>query len=246
MDGSGELLQLQRAGLKSIYDIRCLSIPTDDLTGWDGLVEQLAALIGSEQRRAPSRPIYVCGESFGGCLALKLIAQFPRLCDRLILVNPASSVRRQPWMGWGASVTQWLPNPLYQLSTLGLLPLLIAPQRVSFTNQQALLEAMQSVNPVSAAFRLGLLNEFVLENLPLERIQQPVLILASGADRLLPSMAEAGRLVGYLSNSQLVSLPSSGHACLLETEIRLSSILKSQNFCSDMGNSVHSSPVLTS
>ncbi len=244
MDGTGELLQLQLAGLKSVFDIRCLSIPTDDLTGWDGLLEQVAHLIGREQQVSPSRPIYLCGESFGGCLALKLAAHFPHLCDRLILVNPASSVRRQPWMGWGASVTQWLPNPLYHLSTLGLLPLLIAPKRVSFLSQQALLAAMQSVSPPSAAFRLGLLSEFVLEDLPLERIEQPVLVLASGADRLLPSVAEAGRLVSYLPNSQTVLLPKSGHACLLENEIRLSSILKSQNFCTDMSASILSRPVL--
>lgn len=234
MDGTGELLQLQLAGLKSIFDICCLSIPTDDLTGWDGLLEQAANLIGREQQRSPSRPIYLCGESFGGCLALKLAAHFPQLCDRLILVNPASSVRRQPWMGWGASVTQLLPIPLYHLSTLGLLPLLIVPKRVSFLSQKTLLAAMQSVSPQSAAFRLSLLNQFVLEELPLERIQQPVLVLASEADRLLPSVAEAKRLASFLPNVQIVLLPESGHACLLEKEIRLSSILKSQNFCTDI------------
>lgn len=238
MDGTGELLQLQLAGLRSIFDIRCLSIPTDDLRGWDGLVEQVAHLVEIEQQRSPSRPITLCGESFGGCLALKLAAHFSHLCDRLILVNPASSVRRQPWMGWGATVSQWLPNSLYHLSTLGLLPLLIAPKRVSFLSQQSLLVAMQSVSPSSAAWRLSLLNQFVLEELPLERIQQPVLVLASGADRLLPSVTEAKRIFSYLPNSQTVLLPKSGHACLLETEIRLSSILKSHNFITDMSESI--------
>jgi pimeloyl-ACP methyl ester carboxylesterase len=245
MDGTGALLQLQLAGLKSIFDIRCLSIPTDDLTGWDGLVEQVSHLIGREQQRSPSRPIYLCGESFGGCLALKLAAHFPHQCDRLILVNPASSVHRQPLMGWGAAVSQWLPNPLYHLSTLGLLPLLIAPKRVSFLSQKALLAAMQSVSPPSAAWRLSLLNQFILEELPLERIEQPALVLASGADRLLPSVAEARRLARNLPNSQTVLLPESGHACLLETEIRLSSILKSQNFFNDWSASALPRPVLT-
>lgn len=245
MDGTGELLRPQLAGLNSTFDIRCLSIPSDDLTGWDGLLGQLAQLIGSEQQRSPSRPITLCGESFGGCLALKLAAHYPSLCDRLILVNPASSVSGQPWMGWGASITQWLPNSLYRLSTFGLLPLLIAPERVSFLNREALLAAMQSVSPASAAWRLSLLSQFVLEELPLERIEQPVLVLASGADRLLPSVAEAERLLGYLPQSQIVLLPKSGHACLLETQVRLSSLLKSQNFGADMCSSSLSSPVLT-
>ena len=233
MDGSGELLRPQLAGLKPAFDVRCVSIPSDDLTGWDGLVEQIAQLFGREKQRSPSRPIYLCGESFGGCLALRLAACVPGLCDRLIVINPASSARRQPWITWGASLTQRLSTSLYRLSTLALLPLLIAPQRVSLLSQQDLLAAMQTVSPASAAWRLHLLSQFVLEDLPLERIEQPALVLASGADRLLPSVAEAGRLDAYLPNCQTMLLPESGHACLLEKEVALSAILKTHNFCPD-------------
>lgn len=230
MDGTGELLQPQSAELNSVFDVCSLSIPSDDLSGWDELTEQVVDLIASEKKHSPSRPIYLCGESFGGCLALRLAAHFPHLCDRLILVNPASSAIRQPWMGWGASVTQRLPESLYRLSTLGLLPFLIEPQRVTASCQKALLKAMQSVSPSSAAWRLSLLRQFVLEDLPLGRIKQPVLVLASGSDRLLPSVAEAKRIAKYLPNAQTIRLPRSGHACLLETDVRLNSILQSQNF----------------
>lgn len=231
MDGTGELLRPQLDGLKDRFNIRYLSIPADDLTGWDGLREKVAHLIDQEKQRSPSCPIYLCGESFGGCLALQLASYFPRLCDRLILVNPASSAVNQPWLNWGASLTKWLPQSLYRLSTFGLLPLLISPERVSLSNQQALLRAMQSVSPMSAAWRISLLSQFVLEQLPLNQILQPALILASGADRLLPSVAEAGRLAKHLANSCSVLLPESGHACLLETEIRLGNILRLQHFC---------------
>lgn len=234
MDGSGALLRPQLAELSSVFDIRCLSIPSDDLTGWDGLTEQIGGLIKREQQRAPRRPTYLCGESFGGCLALKLATQFPRLCDQLILVNPASSASRQPWISWSASVTQWLPASLYHLSTLGLLPLLIAPERVAIPTQQNLLAAMQSVSPQSAAWRLSLLSQFIVDDLPLDRIEQPVLMLASGADRLLPSLQEAKRLERCLSNSTTVSLPDSGHACLLEIQVSLGGIMKSQNLCADV------------
>ncbi len=230
MDGTGQLLQPQLAGLETAFDIRCLSIPSDDLTDWEGLVEQAANLIEMEHKRVFPRSIYLCGESFGACLALKLAAHFTQLCARLILVNPASSVNRLPWMGWGASVTQLLPDPLFQISTLGLLPFLIAPQRVSRPNQRALLAAMQSVTPKSAAWRLSLLSEFTVDKLPMKRIEQPTLVLASEADRLLPSSTEADRLVSYLPNAQKMLLPESGHACLLETEVKLVDILQSQRF----------------
>jgi len=233
MDGSGALLKPQVAGLSSGFDIRCLSIPPDDLKGWDELTEQVAALIRMEQKRHPGRTTTVCGESFGGCLALRLITRFPNLCDQLILVNPASSAQRQPWIGACSSLTQLLPTTIYQLSTLRLCNLLIASHRVSRPTRLQLLAAMQAVRPQSAAWRLALLRQFRLEDLPLDRVRQPVLILASGADRLLPSPREAKRLARFLPNTTIVHLPDSGHACLLEDQLNLSAILRSQDFCRD-------------
>ncbi|MFN9643614.1 MAG: alpha/beta fold hydrolase [Cyanobacteriota bacterium] len=228
MDGSGALLQTQVAGLSTGFDIRCLSIPPDDLSGWDELTEQVAVLIRMEQQLYPGRMTIVCGESFGGCLALRLITRFPSLCEQLILVNPASSAQRQPWIGACSSLTQLLPAPIYQLSTFSLCNLLIASHRVSRPTRHQLLAAMQAVRPQSAAWRLALLRQFRLEDLPIDRIRQPVLILASAADRLLPSQREAKRLARFLPNTRIVHLPESGHACLLEDQLNLSAILKSQ------------------
>jgi len=239
MDGSGALLQPQIAGLSCGFDIRCLSIPPDDLTGWDELTEQVAALIRMEQQRHPGRTTTVCGESFGGCLALRLITRFPNLCHQLILVNPASSAQRQPWISACSSLTQLLPAPLYHLTTLSVCNLLIASDRVSWPTRQQLLAAMQAVRPQSAAWRLALLRQFRLEDLSLDRVRQPVLILASGADRLLPSQGEAERLTRHLPNATTVLLPDSGQACLLESQLNLSAILKSQ----DLGSHQLPSPL---
>ncbi len=230
LDGTGQLLKTQLPGLEKFFDIRCLSIPADDLSDWTGLVEQTVDLIQAERQLALSRPIYICGESFGGCLALKLAAYSNELFDRMILINPASSFSRQPIMGWGSTVVQWLPTPLYQISTIGLLPFLIDSERISPQNRNRLLSAMQSVTADSAAWRLCLLNDFNLDEIPLHQIPQPVLIMASEADRLLPSVTEADRLVRYLPNARKILLPDSGHACLLEREIRLEEILGSRGF----------------
>lgn len=234
MDGSGASFQPQVAGLSTGFDIRCLSIPPDDLRGWEELTEHVAALIQMEQQRHPGRKTTVCGESFGGCLALRLITRFPKLCDQLILVNPASSAQRQPWIGACSSLTQLLPTPIYQLSTFSLCNLLIASHRVSRPRRHQLLAAMQAVRPQSAAWRLALLRQFRLEDLPLDRVRQPVLILASEADRLLPSQREAKRLARFLPDTTIVQLPESGHACLLENQLNLSAILKSQDLFFDL------------
>jgi pimeloyl-ACP methyl ester carboxylesterase len=232
MDGRGHLFQPQIEGLTAHFDVRAVSIPTNDLTDWPGLVEQTAALIRLEQQAAALRPIYICGESFGGCLALKLAIHFPNLCSRLILINPASSFGRQPWLHWATSAIKRIPASLYRLSASGLLPFLIAQSRVSDSNRLALLQAMQSVTPEAAAWRIRLLSRFVLEELPLAQLTQPALVIASAADRLLPSVSEGDRLTRYLPNARQVILPESGHACLLETEVKLSKILRSQEFLS--------------
>ncbi len=225
MDVTGQLLKTQLPSLEKFFDVRCLSIPGDDLTDWTGLVEQTADLIQAERQLSMTRPVYICGESFGGCLALKLAAYSDDLFDRMILINPASSFSRQPIMGWGSTVVKWLPTPLYQISAIGLLPFLIASERISPQNRNRLLTAMQSVTAKSAAWRLSLLNDFNLDEIPLHQIPQPVLILASVTDRLLPSVTEADRLVRYLPNARKILLPESGHACLLERELRLEEIL---------------------
>ncbi len=230
MDGTGQLLNNQLPGLEKFFDVRCLSIPTDNLSDWSGLVDQTADLINTERQLSINRPIYICGESFGGCLALKLAAYSNKLFDRMILINPASSLARQPIMGWGSTVVQWLPEPLYQISTIGFVPFLIASERVSPQNRNSILTAMQSVTANSAAWRISLLNNFSLDEMPLYKISQPILVIASEADRLLPSVTEADRLLRYLPNATKVLLPESGHACLLERDIQLEKILDSRGF----------------
>ena len=52
------------------------------------LVKLVGKTIRSENRRSPNRPIYLVGESFGGCLALAAAASNPDIDLVLILANP--------------------------------------------------------------------------------------------------------------------------------------------------------------
>ena len=105
------------------------------------------------------------------------------------------------------------------------MPFLVDSQRVSSQNRDKLLTAMRSVASESAALRISLLNRFSLGDIPLHKISQPVLVVASELDRLLPSTAEAARLVRNLPNAQKIKLPKSGHVCLLEEDFKLDQIL---------------------
>jgi pimeloyl-ACP methyl ester carboxylesterase len=212
MDGTDLSLKNQLDNLKSVFNLRCLSVPPDDRTPWQGLVQDILALIAAE----PKRPIYLCGESFGACLALQVAIQAPNRFDRLILINPASSFQRQLWSQWLPDLVRQVPVSAYHWATRGALPFLTALDRVSHSNRQALLNAMRSLTPESVAWRLASLKAFSLDPQSLQRLTLPVLLIAASADRLLPSVAEMERLRDLLPNAQGVLLPKSGHACLLE------------------------------
>ena len=154
----------------------------------------------------------------------------PWLFQRIILVNLASSFNQRPLLSWGVHITQWMPEFLHRSSTVGLLPFLAALGRIATSDRRALLNAMKSLPPKTVSWRLSLLADFALEDRRLHRLTQPVLLIAGAADRLLPSVEEAERLVSRLPNAQMVVLPDSGHACLLETDVKLDQIMKAQNF----------------
>ena len=226
MDGTGKLLRAQLSNLSNAFDIRCLSIPQNDLSTWDQLLHRTINLIKIEQEAVPKRPVYLYGESFGGCLALKVALTFPDLLDKLILVNSATSFSQQPIVKYGSYIAQYLPTYLYQLCVTATLPFLGALGRIQPKERQALLEAMQSVSQETAIWRLQLMRSFKIDKNQLKNFPKSTLIIASGADLLLPSVSEAKFLVKYLPKAQMVILPNSGHACLLEADVDLYKIIR--------------------
>jgi pimeloyl-ACP methyl ester carboxylesterase len=234
MDGTGKLLRSQIPLLERSFDIRRLSIPVDDLTDWDGLAARIAYLIQTELGpEIPHRALYLCGESFGGCLALKLAVMMPELCDRLILVNPASAFRRQLWLRSIASFKALLPANLYPLSCIALLPFLANLNRIEAKDRDLLLQVMQSIRFKSAMWRVSLLDQFEVTIQQLQRLKQPTLVITSGNDRLLPSQVEGKFLAQQIPRSSLHFIPQGGHAVLLERDVILYEILSMHGFLED-------------
>jgi pimeloyl-ACP methyl ester carboxylesterase len=230
MDETGkDLMTLQTAGLEAAFDVRCFVIPADTLDRWDSLSRQLIGLIQAEQENT-RRPIYLCGESFGGCLALTALAQDPDLFDRIILINPASSFHRIPLMNLGSFLLPWTPQFLYDFSSILALPFLAELSRLSPTARKALMKAAQDAPKQTSEQRLELLRIFKLDTTTLQNIAQPVLLIGSQKDHLLPSVEEAHRLAKVFPNAQIVTLFHSGHACLVESKVDLVKILQNANF----------------
>ncbi|MEI1378404.1 alpha/beta hydrolase [Nostoc sp. UHCC 0926] len=230
MDGTGQLLRSQTAGLETGFDVRCLALPRKDLNTWDVLTKSVLDLIDAELEKSSQRPVYLCGESFGGCLAMKVAIQAPELFKRIILINPASSFRLRPWLNWASQFTSLVPSGLYDVGALALLPFLSSLPRISRSDRHELLKTMRSIPAETVLWRLSLLREFHIDDEQLSRLTQPVLLIAGASDRLLPSVIEVKRIANILANTNIVVLPNCGHACLLEEDINLYDILKANNF----------------
>ena len=184
--------------------------------------------------------VYLCGESFGGALAIKVALKAPQLFNRIILVNPASAFHRRPWLNWASQLVYLVPPCFFEFSAIGLLPFLASLGLVDREIRHDLLKAMRLVPPVTVLWRLSLIKEFddVDEN-QLRRITQPVLLIASALDRLLPSVTEARYLVKSLPKAKMVVLPYSGHACLVESAINLYQIMQEEDFLDFSTKTLH-------
>ncbi|GLT45366.1 hypothetical protein SLA2020_192010 [Shorea laevis] len=91
IDGTGLGLLMHHQKLVKIFEIWCLHIPVKDRTSFPGLVQLVESTVRSEYSRSPNRPIYLVGESLGGCLALAVSNRNPDIDLLLILSNPATS-----------------------------------------------------------------------------------------------------------------------------------------------------------
>ncbi|ALF55452.1 alpha/beta hydrolase [Nostoc piscinale CENA21] len=243
MDGTGELLRSQTSGLETGFDVRCLAIPRKDLTTWEELTNNVLDLIHAELEKSSQRSVYLCGESFGGCLAMKVATKAPHLFKRIILINPASAFRLRPFLDWASQLSCLVPESLYDIGALGLLPFLASLERMTRSDRHELLKTMRSVPSVTVNWRLALLREFAVDNDQLRRLTQPILLIAGAGDRLLPSVTEVRRIAAILPKSQVLILPNSGHACLLEKDISLYEILQNNNFLETPNQKVYKLPV---
>jgi len=166
----------------------------------------------------------------GGCLALKLIERAPHLVERLILVNCASSFHRVAWLNQSSRLLSWIPPLLYKLSPIVILWLTSALIRIPLSRLQILWKAAQAAPKKTAEYRLSQLSEFRIDEDHLHCFTHPVLLIASQADRLLPSVSEAQRLSKIFPTAQVVILPRSGHTCLVEPRVNLYQILQAEHF----------------
>ncbi|XP_065853676.1 phytyl ester synthase 1, chloroplastic-like [Euphorbia lathyris] len=247
LDGVGLGLTLHHKALAKVFEVRCLHIPVYDRTPFEGLVKFVEEAVRLEHASFPNKPIYLVGDSFGGCLALAVAARNPKIDLVLVLANPATSFGRsqlQPLF----PLLEDLPEELhiavpYLLSGIMGNPLKMAmadieyrlppgPKMEQFSaNLTGLLPYLSGLADIlpkkSLVWKLKLLKSAAAyTNSRLHAVKAEVLVLASGNDYMLPSKDEAVHLQRSLQNCTVRHFKDNGHTLLLEEGISLLTILK--------------------
>ncbi|KAF0908349.1 hypothetical protein E2562_024759 [Oryza meyeriana var. granulata] len=249
-DGVGMGLILHHKSLGRVFEVRCLHIPVNDRTPFEGLLQVVENSIKYEHAMSPNRPIYLVGDSFGGCLALSVAARNPQIDLVLILINPATSFAKTPLQPI-LPVLEAMPSDLhvtvpYLLSFVMGDPVKMAMVNIennlsppetlqklsnSLTSMLPLLSELADIIPRDTLFwKLKLLKSgAAYTNSRLHAVQAEVLLLASGNDNLLPSGEEADRLFKSLKNCRVRYFKDNGHTLLLEDGVNLLSVIKGVN-----------------
>ncbi|KAL9393263.1 hypothetical protein Peur_012548 [Populus x canadensis] len=247
LDGVGSALALHHKALGKVFEVRCLHIPVRDRTPFEGLVTIVEKTVRLEHALSPSKPIYLLGDSFGGCLVLAIAARNPEIDLVVILANPATSFDRsqlQPLFPLSEAWPDGLYNAVpYLLSFIMGDPVKMArvnidhrlPRRLQieqlFQNLIALLPCLSDLADIvpkdTLIWKLKLLKSAAsYTNSRIHAVKAEVLVLSSGNDYMLPSGDEAQRLKSSLKNCTVRYFKDNGHTILLEDGVNLLTVIK--------------------
>ncbi|KAI6700878.1 hypothetical protein NL676_015202 [Syzygium grande] len=251
IDGTGAGLTSQYKKLGKMFDIWNLHIPVMDRTSFLDLAKMVERTIKVETYRSPNRPIYLVGESLGGCLALAVAARNPDIDLLLILANPATSFDKsqiQPLL----PLLELMPQQL-QLSYPFILSLMAGdPSRTFKAGTEKGLPPQQTIGELSMdlltmPYYISVLSDILPKetlmwklqmfksawaytNSRIHAVKAQTLLLISGKDQLLPSQAESARLDDAMQRSDLRKFDDSGHFLFLEDGFDLVTIIKGVSF----------------
>ncbi|KAK9841300.1 hypothetical protein WJX74_003515 [Apatococcus lobatus] len=153
-DGTGNSLSPQLPGLVALgFDVRTLYIPSGDRSDWNDLLSCTSKLLREALAERGQQAAVVVGESFGGCLGLRVATAVPDLISHLILVNPATSFDRSfaglPSLIAGTNLLSLFPEPLYQVAQAVLVPFLVDQRNLTQMSLRAV-QAMMAMQPPSS------------------------------------------------------------------------------------------------
>ncbi|XP_047082741.1 phytyl ester synthase 1, chloroplastic-like isoform X2 [Lolium rigidum] len=248
-DGVGMELILHHKSLGMVFEVRCLHIPVNDRTSFGELLQIVDECIKYEHALSPNRPVFVVGDSLGGCLAISVAAHNPEIDLVLIVVNPGTSFA-ETLVQAILPLLDLMPSNLSVIHPHLLRYFIGEPLKMSMAsiqNDLSLQESLQKfldgfnsmqtltygtgdiIRMDNIVWKLKLLKSgAAYANSRLHAVQAEVLLLASGNENLSPT-GEADRLLKTLNNCKARYFRNRGHTLLMEHDFNLLTVIKGVN-----------------
>jgi pimeloyl-ACP methyl ester carboxylesterase len=215
LDGTALLFYRQVPLLLRRFDVLLLPLPDDSTCTMEGLVEHVRGAVEARVQGA----VILCGESFGGALALSTALGSPPWLRGLVLVNSFARVPQQLRLRLGIAGLRLFP--------WGAMPLARRLTEARLHSPHARAEDLREFRArVRRIGRAGYLRRLEIlrgydARASLSRIAVPVLLLAGDRDRLLPSVREARFMAERMPRATLRVLEGFGHVCLINHDLDL-------------------------
>lgn len=220
LDGTGELFFKQARRLALAHRVVTFRSRDHGRFTYDDLTDDIARII----RDLDEQHATLLGESFGGTVALSFALRYPRMVERLVVVNSFPRFRKRLTIKLGGMLAAGLPFRLLwpvrrAASVLGLLI-----DGVDREDRRFFWRAIRTVSSEAYRRRLQLIAQFNIEP-RLSEIQTPTLFIAGERDLLIPSVKEAHAMAARMPNAAVRVIKGAGHACLLGSRVRLDELL---------------------
>jgi len=220
MDATGRLFYRQAPLLAGSYRVATYAT-RDSARTIEELLDDLDEILGV---LAPDGgPVTVFGESFGGTVALSFALGRPARVAELVLMNTFPHFGPQLRLRLATlalRATPWNPMPLVRRWTARRLK----SSRTGPDDVRRFLEVSAETTLEGYRNRLRMLRDFDVRE-RLAEIRAPTLLLASGEDRLVPSVEQARLMAARIPNATVRILESHGHECVISPEIDLHAIV---------------------
>lgn len=210
LDGTGLLFSRQLAALERKYRVLPWSYGPGDDSGLNDLIRDL----GRETMTEESASILVVGESFGGLVAIGYVLQYPERVGRSVLINTFPFYRRRFRIRLARALTPLLQFKVGRQIKESIIDHVLREEGIPAEARKHYQAAVGQVHLEAYRHRLQLILEANVRP-RLGEISVPTILLASGRDKLVPSIREAHYMAARIRNARVHEFPEAGHALLL-------------------------------
>jgi pimeloyl-ACP methyl ester carboxylesterase len=220
LDGTGLLFFKQIPALAQRYRVVTFRSRDRGHFTYEELTEDVAAII----RDLGETSATIVGESFGGTVALTFALLFPKMVDRLVIINSFARYPGRIRINIAATVAALVPFSSMVPARFAASGLGLYIDGVNGDDRRRFFAAIRTVSSNGYVTRLRLIKDLNLLD-RLSEIRAPTLFIAGQRDITVPSVSQATAMASLVPNATLRVVDGVGHACLLGERVRLAELL---------------------